>query len=666
MPITVIKKADQIGVGEDVLRSAGTGQIEGWSGLIGSLGDIRDLANKGVETLGEKVGVKGMRLPVPVGVDMTSKAITALAALAGVDPRKAKLVSAMLTPGGMSFAPTSREVIGAVTKDKPLYQPQTKAGKYSRTISQFAPAAGAPGGVVRRAANVAIPGAASEAAGQATEGTAMEPFARIAAAMAGAGGVALAGRGGSDTRLLSEASRGATDAQIAQARALMQSAEQQGLRLTLPEAIQQVTSGSTGMGRLQRVVEGTRAGNERLAPIMAGRPEQARQAINTVGNAIGGQTSQPSAIGPRAQQAGQGALDDIRGQVNTLARPHYEATAGQLIPEDRFAALVNDPAYARAMQEVLGDPVLGARLQNLPPNDLTVVDAVVKQLDRNSTAAAQTAVNPAGNNQLAAEFSGARSMADDLATAASPDWREARDIGAMGRRSLLQPAEAGPVGQIASSDNVRTQIGALYPPKPLAGGAAETAGAIQALNAQSPTVAPALTRQHILSSAAEATQDNLGGPNQWGGAKWAAGVAGNPEQAATLSAGYRLSGGDPASLDSLTEALRATGWRERPGSLTAYNARDIEELGKAGMAGEVMRTGLNPPGVFRRLGQGFQDWQTERNAGRLAEAIIASPAEAERILLRAREVVPAGPELQTIERLALAAQLSRQPQLEAR
>jgi hypothetical protein len=665
MPITVVKKADKISTGEDMARAGGTGLLEGFSGVFGGFGDIRELAETGAAAVQKKLGLPNIPLPKPAGSELTSKALSAIVRATGLDPRQARLVAAMVTPGGMANAPSTREVLGSVTNDKPLYQPQTKAGQRTRTAAQFAPAGLSPGGPARRLANVFVPAAASQGAGELTEGTPFEPYARLAGAMAGAGGVAMMGRGGPDTRMLAEASRSASDEQIAAARRLMQNAEAQGVRLTMAEALQQVTNSGTGMGRMLRVIEGTRAGNQRIAPVMAERPAQARAAITAAGDAIGGQTSQPSLIGPRAQSGAQGVLDRVRQQINEFARPHYEAAGGQGIPAEEFARLADDPAYARAMQEVLGDPVLGARLQNLPPNDLTVVDAVVKRLDRNVTASAQTAVNPGGDNQLAAQFGSARGMADDLATQVSPEWREARDIGAMGRRAVLEPLETGPVGKMAATDDVASQIGALYPPKPLAGGAAETATAVQALNNQAPGVAPALTRQHLLTTGMEATQENIGGPNQWGGAKWAAQVAGNPEQAQALASGYRLSGGDPQQFDALLEALRATGRRERPGSLTAYNARDIEELGKAGMTGEIARTGLNPPGVFRRIGQGFQDWQTERNAGRLADAILANPAEAERILLRAREVVPAGAELQTIERLALAAQLSRQPALEA-
>lgn len=66
--------------------------------------------------------------------------------------------------------------------------PKTAVGKYAGSIGEFAPGALlVPGGsVAKNALNYAVlPGVASEAAGQATEGTAWEPYARLAGGVAG-------------------------------------------------------------------------------------------------------------------------------------------------------------------------------------------------------------------------------------------------------------------------------------------------------------------------------------------------------------------------------------------------------------------------------------------------------------------------------------------------
>src|SRR5512139_1735304 len=75
------------------------------------------------------------------------------------------------------------------------YQPQTGTEKFLNTTASFAPAALlGPGGLARRiATNVVLPGIASEAAGQMTEGTPYEPAARIAGALTGLTGASKIG-----------------------------------------------------------------------------------------------------------------------------------------------------------------------------------------------------------------------------------------------------------------------------------------------------------------------------------------------------------------------------------------------------------------------------------------------------------------------------------------
>lgn len=78
-----------------------------------------------------------------------------------------------------------REGAAALTGGATEAQPETTAGQYAATIAEFLPGAVAgPGNVLRNALMFgALPGAASEFAGQRTEGTPLEPYARTAAAI---------------------------------------------------------------------------------------------------------------------------------------------------------------------------------------------------------------------------------------------------------------------------------------------------------------------------------------------------------------------------------------------------------------------------------------------------------------------------------------------------
>lgn len=80
--------------------------------------------------------------------------------------------------------PDTREMLAAV----PVIGPESQyvapgtAGEYISTIGEFAGGAGLSAGPKAMIKYGAVPGAASEAAGQATEGTAAEPYARMAGA----------------------------------------------------------------------------------------------------------------------------------------------------------------------------------------------------------------------------------------------------------------------------------------------------------------------------------------------------------------------------------------------------------------------------------------------------------------------------------------------------
>ncbi len=83
--------------------------------------------------------------------------------------------------------PTSGDIKGAIeSQTGPLdYKPQTSLEGYEKTGAEFLPGLVGPGGPVRKLAQWAIPALLSETAGQATEGTAAEPYARTGSAILG-------------------------------------------------------------------------------------------------------------------------------------------------------------------------------------------------------------------------------------------------------------------------------------------------------------------------------------------------------------------------------------------------------------------------------------------------------------------------------------------------
>jgi hypothetical protein len=131
----------------DAARSIPGGLAKGVAAVVGLPGDLSNLANKGLDYL------TGSNLAPRLQAKVTADSVN-------------KLLS----------APTHG-----------YYQPQTTAGKYAETIASFAPGAVGGGGLAAKLARVAIPGAASETAGQFTTGTPLEPYARTGAALATGG-----------------------------------------------------------------------------------------------------------------------------------------------------------------------------------------------------------------------------------------------------------------------------------------------------------------------------------------------------------------------------------------------------------------------------------------------------------------------------------------------
>lgn len=152
---------------DDFARSAGSGIAKGVVGL----GEVMSLPGRGADWLLSKGASALMGENAPEWTQRPAE-------FNAQNPAPARAL-AENAPGGEAAL---------------NFQPATTAGEYAQTVGEFLPGAallgggGLAGNAVRYGV---IPGLASEAAGQATEGTKAEPYARIAAAL---GASVLAGR----------------------------------------------------------------------------------------------------------------------------------------------------------------------------------------------------------------------------------------------------------------------------------------------------------------------------------------------------------------------------------------------------------------------------------------------------------------------------------------
>jgi hypothetical protein len=164
---------------EDIVASGSSGIARGAADLAGLPGTIGDAVNSGGQWL-LRNGYEAVTgaAPSPQG-GMVERFFAG--------PTE-EVQAAMIGGGANPLSGANlKSGLSAVTGGATDYQPYTTAGDYARTIGEFVPGAAAFGGASAPALirNALVPAVASEGAGQATEGTGLEPYARIAGALAG-------------------------------------------------------------------------------------------------------------------------------------------------------------------------------------------------------------------------------------------------------------------------------------------------------------------------------------------------------------------------------------------------------------------------------------------------------------------------------------------------
>ena len=502
-----------------------------------------------------------------------------------------------------------------------LYEPTTTAGRFAQTVGEFIPGAG------RKIVTFAVaPGIASEAAGQATEGTQLEGPARALAAIgAGVGGAALT-RSRAPSAALAPALQGVDDAALTSARNLMIEAADRGVTLTWDEAVNQVTKGASNLAPVRRVVEQSPEGAAVLNPIMAQRAGQIAAAARQTFDSVAPPPASPFSVGREAGAIAEGRVNQVRGAINDASDPFYaEASVIRLSPADmrRVRAL---PGYDEAARAVRADPQLARYVQGMPEDSVGFLNEVKKQLDTAAKGAASP-MNPQANQQRAAGFGSDASVARQIGIDASPDYARALTIQERGRAEILQPILDGPIGKIASKDTTTKQaIDALFPADPLAGTAAEAGAAISTLASKSPRVARELVRLHAEGVFNRTAKNLQSGENQFGGAKFAAAIRGNPQQAENLEASVRALPDGAARWEGFSKFLEiaeATGKRPAANSATAQNLQIQNAMKGGGVVGEatnvVATGGLKLPG---RITKWYEEMQQGKQAGALAKLLV--------------------------------------------
>lgn len=576
-------------------------------------------------------GVAGaLGLPGDLGHGMRWLNDKAMQKFAGAKPRPEYVATGRDVPSSMPQLvpdlPTSADIKGGMEKvTGPLYEPQTRLGRYTGAVGEFLPGAVGPGGIARNIARfAALPGLASEGAGEATKGTAAEPYARAIGGLLGLGAGHALGNPNGGAQAVSRSLRDITQPQIQEAGRLMQDARVRGIELTWPEALDQVTDGATNLGNMQRVVEGSQRGSEVMRPFMAQRPEQIERAFaNQMGDVVPVQMT-PSQVGPRASEAATGIIDRIRQNINARTAPDYRAAEADLVPDRTLQRLHRSvPGFTAALAEVRANPHLNDPIRTLPDNSVAVLNEVKKQLDQQAANMGR-ATDPNRNMQIAASNERSATAVRRAGRRASAPYRRALDEQTRARGAELQPQQEGIIGQISDAGDTAAASRALLPEHPLPGSAAETGRATRLMNTQNSTVTRNLVRTRLESMFNSAARDLQGGPSEFAGAAARAKIYGDRQMRRNVRAALsELPNGNhlATGFERLMEVFQATGRRQRIGSQTAFNQEYQKSLQGGRLLGEATT------GARRALRERYQQWRLGRNMDDLARLFTDQGAQ---------------------------------------
>lgn len=138
------------------------------------------------DTPGEKLGqyIRGAGAATARGIADVPALPANIAQLGAMGVEKALgMEQPSMVSRALDRLPDTRDALSYVTGGESDYKAPGTAGEYISTMGEFVGGAGASAGPRAMLKYGALPGLASEAAGQATEGTAAEPYARTAAAL---------------------------------------------------------------------------------------------------------------------------------------------------------------------------------------------------------------------------------------------------------------------------------------------------------------------------------------------------------------------------------------------------------------------------------------------------------------------------------------------------
>jgi hypothetical protein len=333
----------QVGIGEDMAKGAGAGLVQGALGLAA--------------------------MPAQLGQYLAKKTFGGIDYMMGVPPeetaRNQAETQSIMDNGSLLPNPANLGDYG------PQFQSETTPGKYAQTVAQFLPStlAGGPAGMGAKLLGATTAGIGSETAGQMTEGTAMEPYARIGGGLLGGMAPAMA-------------RRAITPLPVSRERqGLLKTLKQEGVDLTAGQATgrqglryaESELGGGKGVAMMERQGEQFTKAALKRAGINANRatPEVMNQAFTRLGNEfdnLAARNNMPpnaklatdvaatvtdyAAMVPSAARApiiGKMANDMVNAAQNGISGKQYQAYRSRL---ETMARSSKDPQLTTALRDI--------------------------------------------------------------------------------------------------------------------------------------------------------------------------------------------------------------------------------------------------------------------------------------------------------------------------
>lgn len=504
-----------------------------------------------------------------------------------------------------------------------IYKPQRASGRIADLATQVAVTGGgaSPRALTQGLAMGVGAGGAQELARTVTSNPLVLAASGFAGGVAGAAPFMLRGVPAAN---INHALKNVSDDQLQQAQALMDDAAAIGSPITGAEAIAKV-SGKNAMSDIQRVVEQSQRGGPVMQPMMNARPEANRNAFASAADAsVGRMPALPERIPAKLEGAAASAIDAVRKAGNAAAKPDYDAARTQRIPPPAWDSVMADPAVAEAVKKVRSNPEW--RVTAEPDGSVALLDAAKRWIDDKLK---KPDIGPA----KASLWREARENIVGTVDPLVPAYASARQTVAQHRRANLQPMVESPVGDLAKTrgapvpaeDLLQRQGGVLMPAAPGVTTPEAIRTAVQTLNKQDPDAAKEFVRANLERIFNEAAQNNMPGANQWGGAKFASGVAGNKAQEANLAELVEAAGGKGAydGFRRFLDVMEAQGTRHAAGSMTEFNRQTAGAL-SAGGAGSVPAAAMSPGRATTAVYDWYQRFRYGKNTEEMAR-ILTDP-----------------------------------------